>query len=734
MTAKHWATLILTLATFGAGGAPAAWGQPAPEDPAKIAEREIQQQQATLVGEGRSQRDRDEAARRLVQRGVWDSLRQAIGGSDISAQLAVARAIADAESPPPDLIDDLARLTVVNAELAEAASAALANYKDNARAIAALRDVASRPNAVERHRISAIRALGTLNDKQTAQFLVEVLLNGDTNPTVNNAAADALAEMTGLTEYGSDVAQWNAWWQRERAKTPEQFRNERRAEREVGFRLVRQEMRQLEKAIADFVFDGHRALTEEKDREAYILRCLKHPRPEFRVAGAQLVLAKKLDNQTISPTVIEQLRNMVGDSSPEARRNVAITVRAINDPGAVKPLLAQIDRERIPAVKATLIDALAPTKDITAVRSLLALLNEPSFQVMEAAARALSALGNEIANDRDLTRETAKALAQAMERTTGRRGVTRVRERLVEAMVPLRDLELLRLLFSLIPERQTDSIGVRRNAIRALATMNSADRRSDIAQNISQALTDSNSGVRLEAAIALGIVGSPTQINQLHRAMDPGVEPDEAVRDAAWKSMSSLFEQCTVQELFKWAEAEQVKKSPDRRLVACLALNKKLIPLGAAAAQDLATVQEIIGELYLDPKVDKSDLAIPYLQGALSYWEPKPGMKVNNIQALLMRAYLRSRQYKDGVQFAAARMTVDPRNEEPMGLEIMREVERLREANELPKALELLEAARNHFRKELRYRNRLEAIYNEIKARIPSLRYILGDWWHSATA
>src|SRR5206468_11112403 len=119
--------------------------------------------------------------------------------------------------------------------------------------------------------------------------LVESLLNNaGVSPALGNAAADALGEMTGLTEYGRDVGQWTRWWNDQRGKSNEQFLAERRAEREGSARQAAERLKTVTDALNTYVRGAHNRIVNPKDREADTLATLNNPAPEFRAAGARL--------------------------------------------------------------------------------------------------------------------------------------------------------------------------------------------------------------------------------------------------------------------------------------------------------------------------------------------------------------------------------------------------------------------------------------------------------------
>lgn len=735
MTGKHWLkAMALSAAVAAAMPALRAGAQPAGSAPALSPADEIEQLQRGLFEQGNRSREdaarRDEAAKRLLQRGAYDVLQQGLRSGRGDVQVSVARALAEQENPPGVFLNDLMRCLdpSVSAELAEAASQAVANYRENPTARAKLRDLILTANASEGVRLPAIKALGTLNDKETARFLVETVLRGDdgqrTTARLSDAAADALAEMTGRTEFGRDVGQWNAWWQEQRDKTDAQFLNERRIERERRFGQANQGLKALASNLDKLMFDMHRLAKDDGEREALVLRLLNDTSPEIRAAGARLVEQERAEGMTVRQSVIGRLRELIGDSSPDVRQRVATAIRSINDQGSSKALLAQLRNESNPAVKASLMVALGPTKDVSAVPELKRSLRDSRFQVSEAAAKALAELGPEIAKSRDTTREVADALAETIDRTNNMPGSTRLRENAVQAMVPLKEGSLVGVLFPLLKDRGNSSVALRRSAVRALSALNGTPLRGEIAQRLADALQSEQEGaVRLDTVAALGVVGSAAQANALYSRMDPKREDDEDVRNEAWKSLNSLLSEFPTQDLFNWADI-RFKGMPEQQASVYLILNEKLIPAGASS--ELAVVRERLGTHYL--KTGKPDVAISYLRGALDYWDARPNATVESIQESLMRSYLQAKRYKEAMQFAAERIARIKEPENPnkpvMAREILGEVDRLEKANQLESALELLKEAKSLDVGTL-YTQRLEERDRDIRSKIPAFR----DWF-----
>jgi HEAT repeat protein len=691
---KHWLRTTIVLSAAGVAALPPVrcLAQPA-QTQSEVAQREFEQLKATLSNPSKPPRERDEAAKRLLQRGANDVLLDVLQSGNTELQVSVARALSEPENPPPQFLDGLLRCLQpqTTPELASAAAQALLNYRENPAARARLREFVQSANVGESRRVPAVLALGSLNDKETAQFLMQVL-RGDSQ-LLSDAAADALAEMTGLSEYGRDVGQWETWWQGQQSKTPEQFLTERRAGRETSARTLRERLALATSRIEAFVKEHHRPIKDDIERAAYVLGCLSDPAPEFRAAGASLVNVELDANLSVDPKVLERLRELIGDSAPEVRLRVAHAIAAVNDPAAAKPLIVQLQRERIPDVKAELIQAIAPTKDVTATTELIRQLDDPAFKVSEAAAKALADLGPEIVKNPLLERDVANQLTFRLAQTAGVRGANKLRENLVLAMIPLRDPALERALSPLLVERAGNTPNVRRNAIRALSAMNVESLKTAIAGSLANSLRyDSDNGVRLEAANALALVGTPAQADALYTAMGAR-EPDDAVRTAAWKSLNTVLEQEDLVRLALWSDT--LKQSPERQLAVERIRQKKLIDASPAHADDLAVVEENIGNLFLNPAIDKPEQAISHLAAALKHWDSGNGHVTEGLQNNLMYAFLRARQYKDAVAFATERIMRNDQNQESMGRAILQEVDRLSRSKQYTTALDLLTEAKN---------------------------------------
>jgi HEAT repeat protein len=726
---KHWLRVTLLAAAATAALPPVRSSAQSGAAASDVERAEFARLRDTVRDIRAAARERDEAAKRLLQLGHHDVLIEFLGQGNSDLAVPVARALADTENPPPTFLDPLIRLLQpsMSPALADATALAIAGYRDNPMARNRLREFVLTPNVGERQRAPAVRALGTLSDKETAQFLISLLQGQQVGPMLSDAAADALAEMTGLDSMGRDVGLWGDWWQQQVNKSPEQFLADRRSEREGSARQLAAQLRELTRSIIDDVTESHLRIADAALREQNILARLRNARPEYRAAGAQLVNVEQNNGRTVSDAVKHRLHDLIADSSPDVRRRVAGAIAAINDPTASKLLLTQFRRERIPGIRQALLEAIAPTKDVTAVEDLIAALNDNSFQVREAAARALGEVAPEAAKNPVTAARVANALLTTVRDTERRAGASRLRERAVEAMIPLKNPELVRPLSELLTPTEANTPNVRIAAIRALAAMNALpETRSAIASTIGgTSLADREKGVRLEAAKALGAIGGPAQRGHLLGAMNPGTETDPDVRDAAWKSLAGLLPQFEVFDLL--GLQERFRGEPERRLAVNLAvLDKRVEP------HSLATVQQDTGALYLHT-FDKPDEAAAHLKAALDYWDTKGQGQATGLQEDLLRAYLRAKKYDDAMKFAAARIGMNKSNQEAMGRVIVQESDRLTEKKDYAAASQILTEAKQ-LQIDGKYRDDIDEREKNVRAKILPYLDDLTDLWRAVIA
>jgi HEAT repeat protein len=686
--------------------------------PSEAAAKDVQSLAATLNDDAAPQAKRDEAARRLVSRQSPEARailqNTLIDVGNRGGQLAVARALATDPQPDPSFITPLNALLGPDKNLTEAAAAALANFKASPELLGLLTNFATATSKFEPSRIAVIKALGTLADKRAAATLVEILQNETETQMIRNAAADALADMTGLRQNGRDVQRWLQWWEGAKGQSDAQWRESMLNNRATRYDQLQQRHAQLTDEVENILTDQYETSIDSRKPER-LMRYLTSPQPEIRMIGARIIYNDTIENRTIPPVARAQLRQMVGDSSPEVRLEVARAIKETNDAAALEPLLTQLAQETDPDVRAALAAALANIQDMQSVGPLVKMLDDPNYHAAESAATALKSLGPMIREkDPVLAKQVADKLRQTLETRATGPGTAGLREACVDALVPLRDPASLQTFYRLL--RSRDTIGVRRAALKALGALANPDSADVIVSALETAENDP--GVRLEAITALGNIKTFEHAETLMRHMDPAIEPDASVRQKSWDVFQKLLPLAKEEQLALWAD--RFTDQPDRRLAVLKALETKLVASGNV--DSLGTVRQQIGEVLLR-KLNDAKSAVPYLRAALQYWRTRPGppnaMVTEALVNSLMEALLTSGEYADARVFASEVITESRQNQETVGPKIRAEAERLRDAGDLQSALALLnEAEKINPPLDPLYRDPLKLIEEDVRKKL----------------
>lgn len=699
--------------------APVLAQQPADPTTAAAAQRDLQQLAQTLRDPGSTTEQKDDAARRLVSRQsneARDILADALANpTQVSAQAAAARALADEIQPHPMLIRPL--FTALRAGPVREAARALSNYKSSPEVLNEFVQIARDPTtSIESVRVQVIRALGSFVERRSAEVLISLIRNENESPLVRQAAADALAEVSGITEYGQDVRRWSEWWTRYLARNETEFRTEFLARRAARLDQLRLRNNDLLTEI-ERLFDVQYQATPEEKRADLVLEYLRSTNADVRMIGATKVRnIVTEENKRVPDAVQDQIRLMIGDGAARVRVAVARALAKINDPKALDPLLAQLAVEPEGPVRGALAEALWPIEDIRAVPALIGLLKDPFNTVVRDAARALEELGPTIRRaDAALATETAEALREALQRHPVSAGNSELRESLVDAMVPLRQRSLLASTFNrLLADGNGESPEMRRLALKAIGEL--GDENSDTVV-VRVMINDKEPAVREAAIAALGNLPNAHQYAEA-LFMRLTTEPDKSIRDRAWNVMESIFPHLTDQQLNNYADRFKERNEPQRQYIVLKSLRDKLIQ--AKNEGDLADVRQNIGSLLLtklnEPREASSREAAEHLRLAMEYKEKQPTVTPIVIEQLVidrMNALLGSKQYAEAITFASGR---DP---QVIGGLIKQEADKLYTALDLDNALKLIRAA-----KEMnpplvtQFRNQLEQIEKQVQDKL----------------
>lgn len=688
--------ILWSLAVFALLLRPASGQELPPIDTAQAVDQDLRQLMGVLTDAKVRQEQRDEAARRLMIRASGpvrqDFLALLISGSNREEWLALARAVPSATAPPEEqgFIAALFRLLGQDRVLSEAAVEALKCYQNNPRVlsdlIAWLQPDPRGPNRMAAQRAAAARALGAFANKAAAEALIGVLTRSGEEAGVQEAAAEALIDLTGLRDNDHETARWQDWWAANSGKSEERFKADLLPARVRQHQRLESDRERLAQETEAFLREQYNAASA--GQQEMLLRFLRSSAPEIRIVGADLIPE---DTVVHPPTLATkaQLRQMIGDSSAEVRLHVAKALSAVNDKDALEPLLAQLAQESDPQVRIALINALDPINDVRAVPQLLELLskNNPSEAAAIAAAHALKTVGP-VLHDKDpsLANAAAKALMTTINMRT-RSGDSGLRDAAIRALGPLKDRDALLLLLQMLSRRETDVVRIA--ALDALGELGDSRAESQIVEN---ALEDKNPAVRRAGVLALGTTATQASAEALYKRVKD--DADEEVRTIAWRVVASLLPHYSDDLLLAWGN-NRFNNEPERQEMILKTLVDGWTRRGRLEKdqQDsLAHVQENIGRALIKQK--RPAQAAQYFRPALNYWRGRSDMLTQGLIKQLMQAYLQAGEYRNAITFAAEMIGDDRSNVGTMGPMIRDEAASLAKSSP-EQAMSLIQEARN---------------------------------------
>lgn len=605
-------------------------------------------------------------------------------------QTLVAKALADVPNPDPSLIPLLNALLGPNRYLTEAAAAALVDYGFTPEVFGDLQNAADNQKLPDPARMAVLRAMGYLSNKQVAAYLMDVLTRPDESRSVQNAAADALGELTGLDEIGLDRQRWQQWWDANRDKSPAQWQADLLNNRAREARQINQRYTQLTNELQNLLTQQYALIPEDRKSDA-LIGYLTSAVPEIRADGVSLVLLDFINtSQPIPEPIRARLRAMIGDSDRNVRLEVADALWTINDLAAAEPLIHQLERETDPQVKRKIATALGRINDLKAVPALLKMLESPHFEDAAAAARALADLGAKLRQDDPASAtKTADALLAKLDATNGVVGADDFRAACLSALAMLRDPRAMETFMKMLGQGQTAN--VRRAALRGLGEL--GDPKADEA--IAEQLTDPDAGIRLEAARALTNTATFAQAEQFYRMLDPNVEPDPDVRAAVWSDLDKLLHTGTAQQINGWPD--RFRNDPEKRLEVLYALRD-------AQAKDkddyqLAITHQNLGETLMKLQTPRPEEAADNFQLALNYWRGEgkdqggADTMLDGLVGQTVDALLAAKKYPEATAFAAKQIAISPQYQQTVGPRLKNEADRLRLAGDTAAATQLINYA-----------------------------------------
>jgi len=652
---RQWTIILggMLLGLGAAGGFPSAVAR---ADTALVAaSRQTDADLAVLADPNATPEARDNAARKLViahndstRAALADILRANRGG-----QLALTRALAVNPWADPQFIDPLfSLLTGHERDVTRAAAAALGQYKGDNAVLTRLAELQA-GSASDEVRLAVIHAIGMFDQKSAAATLIDILQHSG-NPAIENAAADALAAMTGYSENGRDAQRWQQWWATAQNESEVDFVLDlvRRRAAVYAQRVSRYE--QLQGAVEKLCQDAVDQAPKDK-RADMVARFLHSQAPEIRAQGAMIVYRSRANGQgTDVADAMKEVRRVLGDSEPAVRGAAAAAL--YNDADSTAQLVAQLKVETSDEVISSLIHSLGPLQSVEATALIIRVFySNPSPRLQLEAAAAIQLAAPLLDQHADLKTHAEQALMPLLEDRARQPGATALRVAVVAALGALRDNTLLTTFRDLA--KANEPPGVRVEAIRALGALQAQD------LVATYFLADAAPAIRLAAVQALGVRATPAFLDPLTDHVFAGTEADPVVRAEAWRVLQQWLASPDLKDDEVLHAAANLQKQNDgdkyeSALIIYCDRQRAIIKNADSAAEReqaqhaLAVQQVNLGDQELALK--KPALAATQYQAALEYWKANGG-DVANIETLtdsLSHALLQSHQWDKAITLA----------------------------------------------------------------------------------
>jgi len=567
---------VLWVCLFGGcGGEPPATGLTARQ------QAELNTLTGQLADPTRSGQTKLDAASLLLSKSYPEAENILVGflaaGADPSSQLAVAEAMAREGAVSKKAVDPLLALLKSDEPAVRlVAGKALAASGDES-VTDRLVGIAGDGNWPIGARVAAIRGLAGVSDKRTVELMVGLF--ADRRKEIDDAAAESLAEMTGIRAFGRDKAKWETWWEANKSKKRGQWLSDlvERLGKTVGeLEAANASLRDRLGQATRFLYDG----AGPEQRDAILLDLLSDPMAELRLIGTELLQRRLSANEEIRLDSRLVVQGMLSDPDPRCRSAAAMVLAGIGNADCLPDLLTAVEEESDAGVRRQLLSALGQLRRPQAMKVVLSEVSSSDDSVAAAAAEALARIVEANGLTDEVRSSSAKALKDRYNASAGRVDAAKLREALLTAMGAVSDPSLYDVVEGALRDRAAT---VRLAAVGALSQ---AGDKSATALLL-ELTTDPDRGVRQAAVSAIGMLGGREHLDSLLERTDPSFEPDASVRDEAWKVVMSELSGCGPETMRAVAEMLSLRADAEyQRIEVLRALSETLKGSKASAEAD----------------------------------------------------------------------------------------------------------------------------------------------------
>jgi len=481
--------------------------------------------------------------------------------ADPLPRMAMCGAIGAVGAQEPELLSEglvgplLALLGSPDTEVRSKAGVALASFRDGGVA-QKLGDLAADPNVPIIRRLAAVDALvPNVDQRRVIQQLIRLL---DAESAELRARATTALRPASRQDYGNDPQAWKQWWAGKSALDKTQWLQDRVQLSQKQNRELRREVESLRaraeqrtRAISERLSEQLKTtyrLTPQPQKDDLLIRWLQDPLLEYRTSAVSVIATNISDGNLPSESVRAALRGCFTDEAPQARRAVFDVVAALTDPADAQAVCARLPEEHDPAVREAILRTLGRLQNPMAIEVLSAELsdaNTPEGCLAEAAV-SLGLLG---AQGQVEPAVIAPAIGPLKQRfASAPPGALRLRAALLGAMASIGAAEFADEFAANLEADEPDLLLSALQGVRAVGDASRIDR-------ILSLVAHNDPRVRRRAIEALAVPdGDPAHLEALINHLNPVVEPNEGVRQAAWNGFRGLSSEASPAVRLQWAD------------------------------------------------------------------------------------------------------------------------------------------------------------------------------------
>jgi HEAT repeat protein len=554
----------------------------------------------TLAGQiadpERAYKTKIEAAELLLSREypqATDALRDLLSDpSNRSGQIAIAEALARRQESRAAFETPLiAMLTGTDPAVRAPAARALVLYR-GAGVTEKLVAVACDAKWERQVRLVAVGSLRNVLTRRSIDALVELL--DDPDASIRDAAAEALAEMTGLKPSAADAQPWKAWWQVNRGREQAMWLADLAASLARSKSAIETEAQALRERLSRSLTELYEA-TPPAQRDAVLAGLLRDAISDVRLTALALVGKRAQAAEPVSADLRAQVRSLWSDSEPRVRLGAVQLTVTLGD-AQVQPYIDALKTEDSVLVRAGLIAGLGHLRDAKGLDAVVAELRDSRYDaVAAAAANALARIAGKQALDHTRQAQVLGVLVERYKQAARHSDGLPLREGLLTAIGAVGQKESL----AILREALNDSgATVRQAAADALARIGSPD----AADLLVPLLADQDRGVRQSAIAAMAAIGEYKHVEAVLHRTEPAVETDAAVCQQARDAVVAILAKVSDDRLAAAIAALAARPRTDD--LRARLLESRAAALKSRKSDQLAAVQrELAAELLKTSRV-----------------------------------------------------------------------------------------------------------------------------------